>query len=1048
MTGISSGVGLATGLDTAKLVDQLMAIEARPVQALQDRIQTIDAKRAAFMQISAQLLALQNSVLMFDKPLFFRKYDSRSSDDTILTATAGENAAVGTFTFRVHSLVTAHSLLSRGYADAGVTPVGQGTLAIEVGKGRVNEATELDALNGGDGVRRGTIVITDRAGGVAEIDLAMAQTVDDVLTAINTDPRIDVYAYVTSLASPNGAAGDRIVIEDRTPETEVTGALSIVDKMGGSTAADLGIAASTAGNRVDGRDLIRLSFATALSSLNDGNGVGRLPQGAATDDLVFTRNADPDDTFSVSLSDMLQPTTDLRALNSGLGVRLGTMRITDRLGRSVEVDLADETLPPVLTVQDVLDRIKQASDDAGLAITATTVNSALIISDDSEVGSEDPGVFKIEDVTGFAAADLGIAETKTDAGAIIGRDIYRIATVGDVINAINYAPGNNGLVNAAISDDGNGLTLKALAVGDTFSVSAGSGSTAAEDLGILGAEFANGLPPFESRRLVAGLNTVLLHSLNGGRGVTLGALSINGTMIDFTAQPSPATLQDVVDMINAAIETDPNNAVVASINSAGTGINLRDESTTPGQIVVRDIGTGTTAAELGIAGTFEQGEVAGGNLQRQYISRATPLSSLNLGAGVSLGDLSITDSTGLAHLVTLPTHLDTVGELIDAINSENPPGKQAFEARVNDTGDGIIVTDKAGGSSPLMIEDVDGGRTAADLRLSGTAKAGEDFIDGSFEIHVDIGPGDTLDDVARKLTEAGLRASVVNDGGDVNPYSLTISSPQPGRRGELVVDSRGIDLGLRTMSRARDAVITMGEGTATDSLLISNSSNTIDGLVQGVTLDLVSAADGEVTVSVTQDIDSIVESIKAFTDKYNAVQQSLDEAVKFDSETLERGPLQGDATVSLIRNRLHNVLLRRFDDATQDLPSLASVGIRLGADNQIEFDEERFRETYDDTPELVERLFTTEETGFGAVFKDVLDELTRSFDGVIPGRDALLSDQQELLNDRIDRMNVLLDIKRARLEAQFVALESAIAGLQAQQGNLDALFQLAQQARS
>ena len=51
--------------------------------------------------------------------------------------------------------------------------------------GRVNPSTELDTLNGGQGVRRGTITITDRSGADAEIDLSTSMTVDDVLNAIN-----------------------------------------------------------------------------------------------------------------------------------------------------------------------------------------------------------------------------------------------------------------------------------------------------------------------------------------------------------------------------------------------------------------------------------------------------------------------------------------------------------------------------------------------------------------------------------------------------------------------------------------------------------------------------------------------------------------------------------------------------------------------------------------------------------------------------------------------------------------------------------------------
>ncbi len=49
----------------------------------------------------------------------------------------------------------------------------------------MNRPKALNALNGGAGVRPGTIRITDRSGATAEIDLSTAVTVDDVLNAIN-----------------------------------------------------------------------------------------------------------------------------------------------------------------------------------------------------------------------------------------------------------------------------------------------------------------------------------------------------------------------------------------------------------------------------------------------------------------------------------------------------------------------------------------------------------------------------------------------------------------------------------------------------------------------------------------------------------------------------------------------------------------------------------------------------------------------------------------------------------------------------------------------
>ena len=226
MSGISSGIGLISGIDIANLIDQLMEIEARPVVNLEQRVQGIDLRRTALLEISAKLLALQGAAAQFDELSFFRKFNASSTNENVLTAVAGEGALASSHTFRVRALATNHSMVSRGFGDADTSPVGTGTIAIEVGHGRVTRPTELSTLNGGQGVRRGSITITDRSGATANVDLSGAVTMEDVLTAINSNLAINVRARVTALPF-NGARGDRLVIEDFTPEEAVSGSFEV-----------------------------------------------------------------------------------------------------------------------------------------------------------------------------------------------------------------------------------------------------------------------------------------------------------------------------------------------------------------------------------------------------------------------------------------------------------------------------------------------------------------------------------------------------------------------------------------------------------------------------------------------------------------------------------------------------------------------------------------------------------------------------------------------------------------------------------------------------
>lgn len=1034
MSGISSGIGLISGINTTELIEQLMTIERRPLQQLQARSTALDTRRTALLAVSAKVLAIKSSITNFDKTSFFRRFNATSSNAEALSATASTNAAVGDTSLRVHSLVSSHSVISRGFADATSSPVGSGTLTIESAKARVNPASRLDELSGGAGVRRGVIRITDRSGASADVDLRTAVTMDDVISAINASGlrvRASVAVGDHQRADGTTASGDRLVIEDTSGGVQ---ALVVADVNGGSAAADLGIAGSASTGRLDGRDLVRLSDDTPLNLLNDGAGVERLRRGA---DLVFSTSHG---SFNVSLTDILDTNTNLRVLNGGQGVRFGKIRVTDRSGKSVEIDLSDLSEQPRVTVDDVRRRINAATSAAGVAVTVTTVNSSFLVTDTSTPDKDKPKPLLVEDVSGFMAADLGIAGSN-DTGGIFGRAVHRMTTMGDAIRAINFATGNDAQVEASISEDGKGISLRASGLDNLVTVSAGTdesgrASAAAAALGLTGAAFS-ATESFATRRLVGGLNTVLLQSLRGGRGIQAGAVTFTdrtgaSATIDFTGDE---TLAEVIERINR----QEGLSLTASVNFAGNGIALRDESGGQGAITVVDE-SGSLAADLGIAGTFNSESVGGANAQFRYVSRNTRLAELNGGRGVSLGNIRVTDSQGTVYSVNLATTLQTVGEVIDAIHRDTP---DTISARVNDNGDGIIVTDTSGGTKPLTIAD-NGARAAADLRLAGAAASGRTFIDGSYESRVDIGAGDSLNDVARKVNAVGggFTASVLNDG-SFRPFSLTIASSVGGRGGELLFDTAGLDLGFQTLTRARDALVTIGDENSARPRLVSSATNRLTDVVQGVTIDLLSAKNEQITLSVAQDVDGIVENVQQFVDAYNEALDAIAEQTTFNADTLARGTLFGDSTVSTAQNRLLRTMLRSFGDSGASVSRLSSIGLRLSSGNRLAFDEDRFRQSYQESPRAVEELFTRETTGFADVLQSTIDGIAQDTNGLIPRQEAVLADQKELIADRVASLNILLEAKQRRLEAQFAALETALADLQRQQSSLGVLQQIA-----
>src|SRR5262245_30016119 len=111
--------GLASGVDTDKMVEGLLAIQRSRVTAFQQ-----DQDRATFLQTTFKTLETQVLDLQTQSWRVARTaagaFDGRKaqvSEDTLVKAAAGSAAVPGTYTFKVNSLAKAHQIASGGIAD-------------------------------------------------------------------------------------------------------------------------------------------------------------------------------------------------------------------------------------------------------------------------------------------------------------------------------------------------------------------------------------------------------------------------------------------------------------------------------------------------------------------------------------------------------------------------------------------------------------------------------------------------------------------------------------------------------------------------------------------------------------------------------------------------------------------------------------------------------------------------------------------------------------------------------------------------------------------
>ena len=193
--------------------------------------------------------------------------------------------------------------------------------------------------------------------------------------------------------------------------------------------------------------------------------------------------------------------------------------------------------------------------------------------------------------TGITAGSFSITDRAGASGTVT---ITSSMTLANVITAIGNVSSN---LTASINSSGNGITIRdtSSVITNSLTVSEVDGGTTALSLGIVGTKDGN----IEGMDLNAALSkNTKISELNGGDGLTLGDIKIiNGAASGVVSLSSATTIGGVINLINAAAS----GTVTASIDSAGTSLQVVSNNSST-IAVVNNVGTDTTAEELGIGG--------------------------------------------------------------------------------------------------------------------------------------------------------------------------------------------------------------------------------------------------------------------------------------------------------------------------------------------------------------------------------------------------------------------------------------------------------------
>ena len=642
---------------------------------------------------------------------------------------------------------------------------------------------------------------------------------------------------------------------------------------------------------------------TAGSAAAEGSYTVRTLQTAATHKVESAKTFESaeealgfEGTIEVARGGFLDRSTSLSTLNGGRGVEAGTLRLTDRSGRSDTISTAGAD-----SIDDIVDRI----NDADVGIRASTVDGAIELRDTT--GATD---------SNLVVTQLGEAETAADLG-LFGIDVAADTATGTrLVDEIT--------ANTKLSDIGDGVDLSAeidfeidLSDGSTLAVDLGDFSiaatpptaptgettpanaeaglqftdlTAGQDYEGLSVTFENAgfLQPTSATLTGTGSGSTLVIRLASGatasdvQSVLASDNAINDKIqVDLTGDGSGVvstadvasltgdpgdegrptimepTLQDLIDYLNDRYDS------YLSVSFDDGQIAIEDLTGGGGPFTIRDGDGSSFASDLRLLGAADASTITG-TLETDPL-RGVSLSRLDGGSG--LGDLSTIDielRDGSLVSVDL-TGSKSTAEVVDRINAAGG----SVLARLDQSGTALRLRDVSGGSGEFAVTSSDD--TAAKLGLDAAA-------DGSFLIGDDLSPqivdrGTSLSEFLGSDSGANGSFTITDSSGNTGAVNVAVDNIET--FGDLIdqINSLGLDVEA-TLSPLGDGIAVIDRGDGSNTLAISDATG--DGLAARLNLDgtvvdttiagvseraLVGTDRQSITVAATDTLSDIVEKL-------------------------------------------------------------------------------------------------------------------------------------------------------------------------------------------
>lgn len=388
----------------------------------------------------------------------------------------------------------------------------------------------------------------------------------------------------------------------------------------------------------------------------------------------------------------------------------------------------------------------------------------------------------------------------------------------------------------------------------------------------------------------------------------------------------------------------------------------------------------------------------------------------------------------LSAIGQLQSSLESFQSQIDALNSYENFSSRAFTVSDQAIITASVTSTAAQGSYTFTVDQLASRHQLASQALAddstvGTGTASFTVNGETFTVTMPAGDN-TLSGLRDAINDAddnqSIQAVIINDNGQ---QRLMLNSLESGADYSINADFSGltggtVSLGAFTeLQAARNAVVKFGSGAS--AITITSPDNTLENLVDGVSINLKEISSAPVTLDVSLDKASVKSSVESFVEAWNTLKSTFDGLTDYNG--VSAGALNGDAQTRLLESQLRGELSELLGVDGDPFRTLGDLGIKTTSGGKLMVDSQAFDEALNTNFDQLAQVLSGD-NGLMTRLEQVLSGYMGA-DGSIARREDRINESLVDIND--DRADLAVRLERTQryYQQQFLAMENLLASL-------------------